>query len=85
MMSFLLIYLTFNQYSRSYYRATWILTGLDAGHATAMNIQPKWLRDIAAVAFSLYYVIYANEADEKVISSTHMTCHAYMCSSDLAA
>jgi hypothetical protein len=45
------------------------ITGLDAGHATAMNIQPKWLRDIASMAFSAYYVIYANEADEKVLSS----------------
>ncbi|KAF8705916.1 Alpha beta-hydrolase, partial [Rhizoctonia solani] len=53
-------------YSRSYYRATWITTGLDAGHATAMNIQPKWLRDLAAMAFSAYYVIYANEADDKL-------------------
>ncbi|KAG8701259.1 hypothetical protein FRC08_004196 [Ceratobasidium sp. 394] len=52
-------------YSRSYYRATWLATGLDAGHATAMNIQPKWLRDLAAMAFSVYYIIYANEADEK--------------------
>ncbi|KAG8747848.1 hypothetical protein FRC10_011294 [Ceratobasidium sp. 414] len=31
-----------------------------------MNIQPKWLRDLAAMAFSVYYIIYANEADEKV-------------------
>ncbi|CAE7078876.1 unnamed protein product [Rhizoctonia solani] len=53
-------------YSRSYYRATWITTGLDAGHATAMNIQPKWLRDLASMAFSAYYVIYANEADDKL-------------------
>ncbi|KAG8764080.1 hypothetical protein FRC12_008291, partial [Ceratobasidium sp. 428] len=52
-------------YSRSYYRATWLATGLDAGHATAMNIRPKWLRDLAAMAFSVYYIIYANEADEK--------------------
>ncbi|KAG9097592.1 hypothetical protein FRC06_007386 [Ceratobasidium sp. 370] len=53
-------------YSRSYYRATWLATGLDAGHATAMSIQPKWLRDLAAMAFSVYYIIYANEADEKL-------------------
>ncbi|QRV79558.1 carbohydrate esterase family 10 protein [Ceratobasidium sp. AG-Ba] len=53
-------------YSRSYYRATWIATGLDAGHATAMNIQPKWLRDLASMLFSVYYIIYANEADEKL-------------------
>ncbi|KAG9123739.1 hypothetical protein FRC07_014100 [Ceratobasidium sp. 392] len=31
-----------------------------------MNIQPKWLRDLAAMAFSVYYIIYANEADEKL-------------------
>ena len=73
------------QYSRSYYRATWIVTGLDAGlssvsvfilpvsslvtgFATAMNIKPKWLRDLCSVLFSLYYIFYANEADEKVLS-----------------
>ncbi|KAF9653808.1 alpha/beta-hydrolase [Thelephora ganbajun] len=53
-------------YSPSYYRATWIATGLDAGFATAMAIRPKWLRDICAILFSAYYIIYANEADEKV-------------------
>lgn len=31
-----------------------------------MRIRPKWLRDICAVLFSAYYIIYANEADEKV-------------------
>lgn len=54
------------QYSPSYYRATWINTGLDAGFATAMSIRPKWLNDIFSVLFSIYYIIYANEADEKV-------------------
>lgn len=54
------------QYSPSYYRATWINTGLDAGFATAMSIRPKWLRDICSIVFSGYYIIYANEADEKV-------------------
>ncbi|CAL1707366.1 unnamed protein product [Somion occarium] len=53
-------------YSPSYYRATWISTGLDAGFATAMSIRPKWLRDICSVLFSVYYIVYANEADEKV-------------------
>lgn len=33
-----------------------------------MNIKPKWLRDICSVLFSFYYVFYANEADEKVLS-----------------
>ncbi|KAI0790793.1 Alpha/Beta hydrolase protein [Abortiporus biennis] len=53
-------------YSPSYYRATWISTGLDAGFATAMTIRPKWLRDICSVLFSVYYIIYASEADEKL-------------------
>ncbi|KAF8125003.1 Alpha/Beta hydrolase protein [Boletus edulis] len=53
-------------YSPSYYRATWLVTGLDAGFATAMSIRPKWLKDICSVLFSIYYIIYANEADEKL-------------------
>ncbi|KAF8577110.1 alpha/beta-hydrolase [Ramaria rubella] len=57
---------TSGTYSRSYYRATWLITGLDAGFATAMPIQPKWLRDLCSVLFSAYYVIYANQADEKL-------------------
>lgn len=55
-----------SQYSRPFYRVTWIVTALDAGFATAMNIQPKWLRDIASLLFSFYYLIYAQEADEKL-------------------
>ncbi|KAI6032828.1 Alpha/Beta hydrolase protein [Pisolithus orientalis] len=53
-------------YSPSYYRATWIATGLDAGFATAMSVRPKWLRDICSILFSSYYIIYANEGDEKL-------------------
>ncbi|KAN0112029.1 Alpha/Beta hydrolase fold [Russula decolorans] len=53
-------------YAPPYYRATWIITGLDAGFATAMNIRQKWLRDICSIVFSLYYIIFANEADEKL-------------------
>lgn len=53
-------------YSRNFYRTTWLVTALDAGFATAMNIKPKWLRDIMSLVFSAYYVIYANEADEKL-------------------
>ncbi|KAI0775696.1 Alpha/Beta hydrolase protein [Trametes elegans] len=55
-----------NLYSPSYYRATWIAIGLDAGFATAMTIRPRWLKDICSVLFSIYYIIYANEADEKI-------------------
>ncbi|KIJ67977.1 hypothetical protein HYDPIDRAFT_173697 [Hydnomerulius pinastri MD-312] len=53
-------------YSPSYYRATWIATGMDAGFATAMSIRPKWLKDFCSILFSIYYIIYANEADEKL-------------------
>lgn len=53
-------------YSRGFYRATWINTALDAGFATASVIPFKWLRDLASVVFSGYYLIYANEADEKL-------------------
>lgn len=53
-------------YSKNFYRTTWIVTALDAGFATAMPIKPQWLRDIASIFFSLYYVVYANEADEKL-------------------
>ncbi|EEQ31573.1 hypothetical protein McanMca71_006124 [Microsporum canis] len=55
-----------NLYSRSYFRATWIVTALDAGFWTAMNIQKKWLRDLASLVFSIYYLIAAEQADEKV-------------------
>ncbi|ODH51843.1 hypothetical protein GX48_02087 [Paracoccidioides brasiliensis] len=55
-----------NLYSRSYFRATWVTTALDAGFWTAMNIKRKWLRDIASVVFSIYYLIAAEHADEKV-------------------
>jgi hypothetical protein len=54
------------QYSRAYYRATYIATSFDAGFATAMPIKPKWLRDICSVLFAGYYMVWAREADEKV-------------------
>ncbi|KAJ7076323.1 Alpha/Beta hydrolase protein [Mycena belliarum] len=53
-------------YSPSYYRATWINTGLDAGFATAMSIRTGWIRDLCSVLFSVYYIAYPNEADEKL-------------------
>ncbi|KAF7714039.1 Protein btn1 [Penicillium ucsense] len=55
-----------NLYSRSFFRATWITTGLDAGFWTAMKIKPKWLRDLASLIFTVYYLIAAEQADEKV-------------------
>ncbi|BFZ59297.1 hypothetical protein YB2330_000303 [Saitoella coloradoensis] len=53
-------------YSRSFYRATWLTTALDAGFWTAAKLNPKWLRDIASLIFSAYYLIFADQADEKV-------------------
>jgi len=55
-----------NLYSRSYFRATWIMTALDAGFWTAMRIKTGWLRDLCSVVFSLYYLVAAERADEKV-------------------
>ncbi|ORY32245.1 Alpha/Beta hydrolase protein [Naematelia encephala] len=51
-------------YSRSYYRATYVNTAFDAGFASAMAIRPKWVKDIASVLFSFYYLIWAAEGDE---------------------
>jgi len=47
-------------------RATWIVTALDAGFATAGQIRWKWLRDIFSLLCAGYYLLFANEADEKV-------------------
>ncbi|RPB04132.1 alpha/beta-hydrolase [Choiromyces venosus 120613-1] len=55
-----------NLYSRSYFRATWVMTALDAGFWTAMRIKTGWLRDLCSVVFSLYYLVAAEKADEKV-------------------
>lgn len=44
-----------------------------------MPIKQKWLRDICSVVFSLYYLLYANAADEKVRPahpSVELTTHA---------
>ncbi len=64
-------------YSRPFYRVTWIVTALDAGFASAMNVRPLWLRDIASLAFAVYYLIYANEADEK-LRKYRAVCHLDM-------
>ncbi|GAA6060484.1 hypothetical protein JCM10212_007115 [Sporobolomyces blumeae] len=53
-------------YSRDYYRATWIVTAFDAGFATAQQIRWKWLRDVFSLVCTAYYLLFANEADEKL-------------------
>ncbi|KAK9452729.1 Alpha/Beta hydrolase protein [Dipodascopsis uninucleata] len=53
-------------YNRNFFRASWILTALDAGFWTSMTVKPKSLRDIASIFFSLYYLVFAEQADEKV-------------------
>ncbi|PMD45592.1 alpha/beta-hydrolase [Hyaloscypha variabilis F] len=55
-----------NLYTRSYFRATWVTTALDAGFWTAMRIRRKWMRDICSIVFTMYYLIAAEQADEKV-------------------
>ncbi|KAK4173391.1 putative hydrolase [Triangularia setosa] len=55
-----------NMYDATYFRATWILTALDAGFWTAMPLKIKWLRDAASIVFSLFYMVAAEKADEKV-------------------
>ncbi|KAF7946580.1 hypothetical protein EAE96_009575 [Botrytis aclada] len=55
-----------NLYTRSYFRATWVTTALDAGFWSAMRIRRKWIRDLAGVIFTCYYLIAAEQADEKV-------------------
>jgi acetyl esterase/lipase len=39
---------------------------MDAGFWTAMRIKPTWLRDMCSMVFSIYYLIVAEQADEKV-------------------
>jgi len=46
------------------------VTALDAGFATAMDIKPKFIRDIFSILFSGYYLLFASEADEKVGQSS---------------
>jgi hypothetical protein len=55
-----------NLYSRSYFRATWITTALDAGFWSAMRIRQKPVRDFLSIVFSVYYMICAEQADDKV-------------------
>ncbi len=55
-----------NMYEANYFRATWVLTALDAGFWTAMGIGNKTLRDVASILFSVFYLVAAEQADEKV-------------------
>ncbi|KAL1305117.1 hypothetical protein AAFC00_002046 [Neodothiora populina] len=55
-----------NLYTRSYFRATWVTTALDAGFWTAMRLRPEWLKNIASIVFTIYYLVCAEQADEKV-------------------
>lgn len=55
-----------NLYDRRFFRATWVTTALDAGFWTAMHLRPKWLRHTCELAFTLYYLVCAEQADELV-------------------
>ncbi|OAA52861.1 Alpha/beta hydrolase fold-3 [Cordyceps fumosorosea ARSEF 2679] len=55
-----------NMYDATYFRATWVLTAMDAGFWTAMRIRNRWARDLASVVFSVFYLFAAERADEKV-------------------
>jgi acetyl esterase/lipase len=55
-----------NMYDPTYFRATWVLTALDAGFWTAMKIRSRWLRDLAGIVFSVFYLFATERADEKV-------------------
>ncbi|KAI3636849.1 hypothetical protein MIR68_005116 [Amoeboaphelidium protococcarum] len=55
-------------YSSNFYRATWILTALDAGFWTAERIRPHFLRHFMGLIFTAYYLFDAEGADQKVKS-----------------
>ena len=55
-----------NMYDATFFRATWVLTALDAGFWTAMRIRANWLRDLASIVFSVFYLFATERADEKV-------------------
>ncbi|KAL7748172.1 hypothetical protein RI367_006356 [Sorochytrium milnesiophthora] len=55
-------------HTSNYYRATWIGSSLRWMRASlpAVNIKPKLLRDIASIVFTIYYLVFADQADNKV-------------------
>ncbi len=52
-------------YTRNFYRVCWLLNATDAGFWTAMNIKKKWLRDILSIFFSVYYLVFTEQATNK--------------------
>lgn len=55
-----------NLYKPAFFRATWVTTALDAGFWSAMHIKRKPWRDFCSILFTLYYLLCAEQADEKV-------------------
>ncbi|KAJ3412397.1 hypothetical protein HDV05_000817 [Chytridiales sp. JEL 0842] len=55
-----------SMYTRSYYRASWLLTSVDAGFLTAHRLQPKFLRDFLSIVFSIFFIFFPDEAEETV-------------------
>lgn len=53
-----------NLYDRSFFRATWVTTALDAGFWTAMRLRPGWFKHTCEIVFTLYYLVCAEQADE---------------------
>lgn len=53
-------------YNRNFYRATWILTALDAGFWTALPIKPGFIRQPLSLILAVWYLFHANDADIKV-------------------
>lgn len=53
-------------YNRNFFRASWFLIALDAGFWTAMPIRPKFLRDILSIWFSIFYLFFPEQAENKV-------------------
>ncbi|KAI8913392.1 Alpha/Beta hydrolase protein [Gorgonomyces haynaldii] len=51
-------------YTRSYFRATWIFSALDAGFFTAMKLRPAWLRDVMSIVFSIGYLLFPEAAED---------------------
>ncbi|KAL1921874.1 uncharacterized protein VTP21DRAFT_10516 [Calcarisporiella thermophila] len=53
------------RYSKSFYRATWLMTAMDAGFWSAMNVRPRFLRDFLSIVLTLFYAVFSEEAEAK--------------------
>lgn len=53
-------------YNRNFYRATWILTALDAGFWTALPVRPAIFRYPISLLLTVWYLFHAEDADIKV-------------------